>query len=166
MGGHAPIFCPGKQTRCVVCFITMELTPEEIARFWSYVIRTDNCWLWSGGLYDGRYGSFKVGGKSKRAHRIARFLSSGDDSDVVRHTCDNPLCCNPTHLIGGTQFDNIQDMVRRKRSSGVALSDAQVAEIRERFAAGGVTKSALAKEYGVSPQAVRDFVAMRRRVPR
>jgi hypothetical protein len=35
---------------------------------------------------------------------------------VIRHTCDNGLCCNPRHLIPGTQIDNIRDKVERGRS--------------------------------------------------
>jgi DNA-binding NarL/FixJ family response regulator len=33
----------------------------------------------------------------------------------VRHACDNPACCNPLHLLAGTQTDNIADMMTRNR---------------------------------------------------
>lgn len=35
---------------------------------------------------------------------------------VVRHTCDNPRCINPFHLIRGTQKENVQDSVDRGRN--------------------------------------------------
>jgi hypothetical protein len=35
--------------------------------------------------------------------------------DIIRHTCDNPACLNPSHLIKGTVQDNNQDMVDRDR---------------------------------------------------
>ena len=36
---------------------------------------------------------------------------------VVRHTCDNPRCINPQHLIGGTIADNNRDRAERDRSA-------------------------------------------------
>lgn len=34
---------------------------------------------------------------------------------VIRHTCDNPMCVRPSHLIPGTHRDNSQDASRRGR---------------------------------------------------
>lgn len=34
---------------------------------------------------------------------------------VVRHTCDNPRCINPEHLLIGTLQDNIDDRTKRGR---------------------------------------------------
>lgn len=58
--------------------------------------------------------------KALRMHRIVycqtHGLDIGDiDGLVVRHTCDNPRCVNPEHLVIGTQADNIRDMVGRVR---------------------------------------------------
>lgn len=36
---------------------------------------------------------------------------------VIRHKCDNRLCCNPFHLEEGTQYMNVRDMIERGRLS-------------------------------------------------
>lgn len=87
------------------------------------------------------------------------------DGVVVRHTCDNPRCINPKHLIGGTLADNNRDRAERGRSAKAVPSrqvfDAeQVAAIRARYVPGkpgrpspnGVT--ALAREYGVDVKVI------------
>jgi hypothetical protein len=57
------------------------------------------------------------------AHRLAWAEANGPipEGMVVRHTCDNPPCVNPAHLILGTQKDNVGDMDRRgRRGYGMA----------------------------------------------
>ena len=79
---------------------------------------------------------------------------------VVRHTCDNPRCINPEHLLIGTSADNNKDRSERGRSAKVVpsrqkLTSKEVSEIKQRFKKGTAFKpnpngySALAKEYGV-----------------
>ena len=88
-------------------------------RFWSKVaIKGDNdCWVWQAALDRGGYGAFRYGDKIARAHRIAYLLHHGtlDPNSVIRHRCDNTKCCNPRHLISGTQLDNIRDMDAKGR---------------------------------------------------
>ena len=43
------------------------------------------------------------------------FYGSIEKGNVVRHVCDNRKCCNPLHLLQGTQLENIQDMIERNR---------------------------------------------------
>lgn len=64
-----------------------------------------------------KYGVFWMNGKNHRAHRAAFELHHGrEPNGILLHTCDNPLCCNPSHLSEGTQSDNMADMVRKGRS--------------------------------------------------
>lgn len=53
-------------------------------------------------------------------HRKTYYLATGDWPPIVRHTCDNPRCINPEHLVGGTQQDNMQDCKDRGRWAQVS----------------------------------------------
>lgn len=83
----------------------------------------DKCWEWQGKFHVGNGGEHRgvltVGGVRKYAHRLAWELYNGrplEAKEVVRHKCDNTKCCNPFHLIVGTQKDNVQDMLQRERT--------------------------------------------------
>lgn len=54
-----------------------------------------------------------------KAHRVSYALANGTlpKASVVRHTCDNPPCVNPAHLLAGTQKENMADRKARKRHS-------------------------------------------------
>lgn len=136
----------------------------DIARFWNGVdVRHRNeCWVWRGRRNAGGHGEFKVDGASRQAHRVAFELAFGQipDGMVVRHTCDNPACCNPTHLLTGSHADNVRDRVIRQRGAvgeraGKAkLTAEQVYAIR----ASEMSRDVLARVYGVS---VHNITAIR-----
>jgi hypothetical protein len=139
-------------------------------RFWREVQKSDHCWTWTGWLTPMGYGkiSAKTNGKWRPilAHRLSYELAYGTipDNLFVCHHCDNPTCVRPDHLFLGTNKDNIQDMVakgRQQRGAKVTASkmtEAQVTEIRQRYAAEGITKTALAREYGIGKPAIGDIL--------
>jgi hypothetical protein len=96
-------------------------------RLWRKVKRAgpDECWEWQGTLDPSGYGSLPRKAKSGKwckgyAHRRAWESAYGRDlrhGEVVRHTCDNPRCCNPVHLRVGSQADNLRDMREKGRDS-------------------------------------------------
>lgn len=118
----------------------------QIAEFWSQVdVRgPDECWEWIGRRWlKGPYGRYKHRFKAHRvAYQIAKKRKPG--KRFVRHTCDNPPCCNPAHLRIGTPGQNMKDKRVRLRSAqlwgeshGMArLSDAECESVRARAAAG------------------------------
>ncbi len=99
------------------------------------------------------------------------------DGLFVRHTCDNPPCCNPAHLLIGTAADNTHDAIERDRLargfdlSHTKLSREQVEEVRSKyrtFSIPGVrgrhsNRHELAAEYGVGAKYIADVAAGRER---
>lgn len=153
----------------------------DIARFWSKVEQStpDKCWTWKLTPDNGGYGMFKKQGVAFRAHRIAYFLHYGVDPQqkLVCHHCDNPACCNPHHLFLGTAKDNIQDALsknrlkprsgnahgskthpertaRGERVSTAKLTESQVREIRQTYAARLASQDELASRFDVSRRSI------------
>jgi hypothetical protein len=117
--------------------------------------------------------------RSTTLHRKVYYKHTGLLPEVVRHTCDNPRCINPLHLIGGTQLDNVRDMDsrgRRKvgndyrrgdaRGYGTKLTDADVGYIRENWKPrdGTFGTGALATRFNVSPAQISRIAHNLRRV--
>lgn len=119
----------------------------------------DECWPWK--LYRDRdgYGYNKWAGKNTGAHRIVFFLTHGIWPELVMHSCDNPPCCNPAHLLAGTQKLNALDRaakgrgVRGHRVNTSKLTEDQIRDMRSRSISRG-TKAALAREFGISKTSV------------
>ena len=98
-------------------------------RFWAKVDRSDGpdaCWPWTGHRARRGYGQFKMFGRSVPAHRVAWELTNGPippgdhfGTMCACHRCDNPPCCNPTHLFLGSMADNVAD--RDAKGRGVFL---------------------------------------------
>lgn len=107
---------------------------------WKYIDTKNNdpsvCWPWSGALSgsDGR-GYFSFEGKRVSAHRFVFEMFNGkvDSKLVIRHKCDNPACCNPTHLEPGTRSDNEKDKYLRDRAG---YTDSMLREMRRMFRMG------------------------------
>lgn len=134
-------------------------TPESFWRKIDVQLNTNVCWNWLGRTEKG-YGRIKWNGRLEYVHRVAHELHYGivppRNLDVC-HQCDNRACCNPYHLFLGTRQENVDDMIAKGRKvvafgekhGNAKLTDAQVVEIRQLFAAGGISKSALARRYNI-----------------
>lgn len=129
------------------------------------------CWEWQGLRNRDGYGLVTIAGKQWLTHRYAYHIlcREVDRSVVVRHECDNPCCVNPTHLIVGTQADNIRDMVSRgrnvpprgERHGSAKLTEDDVRVIRRRCES-GERQAAVALDYNLKPPAVQKIVSRRR----
>jgi hypothetical protein len=83
------------------------------------LVRTDSgCLEWTGATLKG-YGQIGDGQRVLYAHRVAYELAKGSVPDglLVCHHCDNPPCCEPTHLFVGTVQDNTDDMIAKGRAA-------------------------------------------------
>ncbi len=137
-------------------------------RLWSKIDRKgpDDCWPWTGARAEAGYGQIKKPG-GHGAHRAVYEIVHGVvlTPDIkIRHSCDNPPCCNPRHLLAGTDQDNMDDKMNRGRhrspgaivqargrSHGMAkLTESQVLEIRK----DPRTQTEIAASYGVNQQQI------------
>lgn len=163
-----------------------ELTVEDEERFWGKIKITANptkCWDWAAGKFKTGYGAFQLKGKTCKAHRVAYYLIHVfDESDkpFICHKCDNPACCNPSHLFLGTPKDNTQDKLSKDRGNlpigdqhwsrinpskvrrgeghnQSVLTEKEVREIRARYAAGAVQRQ-MAAEFGISTGTMKNIV--------
>lgn len=115
-----------------------------------------------------------------RMHRLVYACKMGTNLDgiegvVVRHTCDNPRCVNPEHLIGGTKADNNKDRADRGRSAKAVPSRRKLSQddadtIRARYnpkrvgikAPDGVTQ--MARDYNVDTGTILNILRNRTHV--
>lgn len=89
-------------------------------RFWAKVDRSggeESCWPFLGVRDHKGYGRLHTQAGSRLAHRVAWELTNGElqANLCALHTCDNPPCCNPSHLRLGTDADNKRDMHSKGR---------------------------------------------------
>lgn len=120
---------------------------ETIDRFWEKIRKGDNgsCWPWlRARRNENTYGCFTYKNKRYQAHVFAFMIAnniilSGREI-VIRHSCDNKICCNPAHLEDGTQLENVQEAYDRGFSpknrntqgkGGTVLTEKEVLRIRE-----------------------------------
>ena len=128
--------------------------PNTMDKLWSQVDKRgpDECWPWTGHRSKRGYGLISWHNQKRRVTRLILGLEPGDPRQS-RHTCDNPPCCNPRHLLPGTALDNARDREQRHRGvrAWTKLTDDQIRTIR---ADGRTPYRVIAADYAVSPSYV------------
>ena len=80
---------------------------------------SNDCINWPFGKTGNGYGAVydPKSGKTLGVHVVAYESAYGPLSkgEVVRHTCDNRACFEITHLIKGSQKENVHDAINRGR---------------------------------------------------
>lgn len=96
-----------------------EITTDEVKQHIKSRVTIDDhtgCWEWklqkrgSYGILDSGTRAYKFL-KEGVAHRASyrAFVGPIPEGQVIRHRCNNKLCCNPEHLTPGTQSQNMFD---------------------------------------------------------
>lgn len=127
---------------------------------------TTGCWIWNKAVCRQGYAFMNYQLPSKKWKKINAFhryvykAFNGPilkSTPVIRHTCNNPSCINPAHLIQGTIQDNVHDAIADKshvssrtknNSSRLRFNVNQRDDIRSRILAGESLYS-IAKFYNV-----------------
>ncbi len=129
------------------------LTEREwlIQRFWQGVfVRGENeCWPWLRAQVTDGYGTVALKkGVPVATHRLCYEIHHGEIpiGMSILHTCDNPPCCNPKHLILGDAALNAADRTAKKGK----LHPQQVEEIKKDKRA----QRTIAADYGITQSMV------------
>lgn len=148
----------------------INITLSDENRFWNKVDKSggpDACWMWTADKFSTGYGCFYLAGKKVKASRFAWVSTHGSISMTdgyhgicVCHHCDNPGCCNPSHLFLGTNADNVADREKKHRNTpgeantSAKLTNDKVAKIIKAYATGKVSHEDLARQFGVSSNTI------------
>lgn len=135
-----------------------------------YRVSPTGCWEWAGPINDGGYGVINLerGKTVLRAHRAMYEAVHGKlESRAIKvlHTCDNPPCINPDHLVSGSQADNVRDMIEKGRKAvgekaNSRLTEESVRNIRSLYAC-GLSRAEIARRVSTAPTNV--FAIVNRR---
>ena len=168
-------------------FNPIQFTPEQARQvenhLLDHVARTaSGCWEWQRCRVESGYGKVNIDKVLYRVHRVSYVLFCGPIPDglYVCHRCDNPPCCNPTHLFLGTNSENMRDCVGKGRfekggrccpplnrswgekCSLSKLTAEQVKSIRAEYIPYVVTYKMLARKYGVHPETILNVVTRKK----
>ena len=110
---------------------------------YSRIDTSGSCHVWTGQIdsYCGGYGKVSYLGKEWLVHRLIAHWNGLDiENKVVMHSCDNPACCNISHLSVGQHIDNSEDKVSKRRhrhmftdEEVLFLRTSSTQQVQERF---------------------------------
>lgn len=130
--------------------VDLKKLKERLAR--NSIVESSGCIVWKRYKNPGGYGVIKVGSAVRLAHRVAYEVHTNTivPEDIhVCHTCDNRACINPEHLWLGTDKDNSDDKIKKKRHFFVVPPEAW-----QEILTSPLPASHFARKYGVLPSTI------------
>ena len=97
-------------------------------------------------------------GRCTKAHRAAFLAAYGWLPRLVMHTCDNPPCIEPTHLVAGSAKANSRDMARKGRQWQQKVTPPIAAQICAAYQRGATRQADLAETFGVDQTTISRIV--------
>ena len=112
--------------------------------FWEKVNPSvvEACWEWTGAVAYTGSGVVRRRGKLYDAHRYAYELAYGPvpSSHTVIQVCDNPLCCNPGHLMKITKSEERKRLGNKGRVNSHIFGEGDYRELQYHLDQGITTK--------------------------
>lgn len=86
----------------------LPITVDELIETYISIEQTTGCWIWMGSIDHHGYGSAKVDGFPRRAHRVVYQRLRGEIPAGLHldHLCRHRFCVNPDHLEPVTSAEN------------------------------------------------------------
>lgn len=78
-------------------------------------ITASGCWEYTGYVMQNGYAEICFRGRNTRITRLVHRIHHGETDLDVLHSCDNPICFNPEHLMAGSDKQNVAESVARGR---------------------------------------------------
>lgn len=129
---------------------------EQLLAWGSERDERTGCLLWNRSKVRGGYGRATRDGREVYTHRLAWEAANGGPVPAgmqVCHRCDVRHCVEPSHLFLGTQADNYNDMLAKRRHSFgerhacAKISSEDVLQIRS----SSDTITVIGARFGISP---------------
>jgi len=127
---------------------------KSIQKFWSKVVKNQDCWLWNGKLDKDGYGKFSYWDSNKKktmgrsAHKFSYIIHKGQVPNGLKvcHKCKNKHCINPKHLFIGSDKINADDREKRNGGRKTKFNYNQILQLKN----SGKTNVEIAKEINCS----------------
>jgi hypothetical protein len=127
---------------------------KDLNTILKYTVKnSSDCLIWTRCFNsDGYHRAVFDGYSNGKVHRVVCELTTGLDltGKVVRHTCDNPKCINPEHLVPGNSIENIKDRNERSSNGRAKLSKLEVVAARDLYSTGKYLVKDLAHMFKVN----------------